>query len=197
MNRPIFQLLLLIGALTTFGCGDDSADDGSVQRDSGFSKPELSIGELDLENRSMEVTISNPSTVPIFVPGSGVDSVYGAYWFDGDELVDLPECGTGFWDNSISIPPKGVERLKVLLPHFESELPAEVTLAIVYGGHGEVTRDELPSMSDNDPRINLIRHPDALIGCRKMEAIVTLARLTEAEQGADVQLPALQESKAQ
>ena len=97
--------------------------------------------------------------------------------------MEYPECGTGFWDNSITIEPGEEERLSVRLPHTEKELPSKMTLAIVYRGHGEVTREELPSISDNAPRINLLRHTDALMGCRKVEAKVTIAGTTRAEQG--------------
>ena len=182
MKLTIYLPLVLIGALLLVGCGEDRSTDVAQTR---VPRPELTIGEVDYSNRSLAITVSNPTDTAMIISGSEDRSVYGAYWFVGEEVLEVPGCGTGFWDNAITIAPNEVKRLSVALPRPETNPPSTLTLAIVYAGHGAVTREELPRMSDDDPRINLLRHPDALIGCRKVEAAVSLEETTEAEQGAD------------
>lgn len=116
-------------------------------------------------------TISNPSGSELSIPGFEGDVIYGSYWYQGDEVINAPECGTGFWDSVIRIPARHTRKLRLPVPRAVT-LEERYTVAVVYGGLGA-------SLSAEDrekvPAQEWIRHPDVSFHCRKMETEVNLA----------------------
>ena len=181
MKIAIQSLLTVIPALLVLSC--DESDSPAVSA----PRPEMTIVGVDSSSRMITISIANPTDKAVLVSSADGHSLHGAYWYSGDELVEAVECGTGFWEGSFSVGAFDTHKFQVPFPQAEQPSPSpsssSLTLAIVYGGHGAVTRDELPTDSDEDPRRILVRHPDLLMGCRKLEAEVFLPNLDETGQG--------------
>lgn len=110
-------------------------------------------------------TVTNPSARAIVIPGHD-DEIYGNYWYAGETLVGAPECGTGFWMNTIEIPAGETADLGIPVP--QGANPGQrYTVAIVYSGLGSTA-------AESEGGADWIRHPDRALGCRKVEADVIL-----------------------
>jgi hypothetical protein len=115
--------------------------------------------------------VTNPSSSELSIPGFDGDWIYGSYWYQGDKVINVPECGTGLWDSVIKIPAGQTRELRLPVPrsitHGES-----YTVAVVYGGLGASLGEE---ERKKVTAAEWIRHPDVAMGCRRMEAEVNLA----------------------
>ena len=168
MHRNFVSGILLFGAMLASGCKDGSTVDSS---DNVVAQPTMTLAYDKASPRELTVEITNPSDTKIEIPGFEEELIYGVYWYRGDAPISVPQCGTGFWETTIEVPPKGARELKASIPT-DALTGGLYTLAVVYGGHGP-SADEPPTTPES-PDAHYIRHPDIAMHCRKIEAQVTL-----------------------
>ena len=123
------------------------------------------------EKSILMVTVSNPSSSELLIPGIEGDVIYGSYWYQGDKVINVPECGTGFWDSVIKIPAGQTRELRLPVPRVVTR-GNRYTVAVVYGGLGSSLGEEDQRKASPE---EWIRHPDISLNCRKMESEVNLA----------------------
>jgi hypothetical protein len=154
--------------LVASGCSDRSSVETPAKSD---ELPTMTIQEESGENSMLIATISNPSSSELSIPGFEGDLIYGSYWYQGDKVINVPECGTGFWDSVIKIPPGQTSELRLPVPSSVTR-GDRYTVAVVYGGLGASLREEdRKKVSPNE----WMRHPDVSLHCRKVETEVNLA----------------------
>lgn len=106
----------------------------------------------------------------MLIPGFENELIYGSYWYQADEAINVPDCGTGFWGSVIKIPAGETRELRLPVPR-TAKRGESFTVAVVFGGLGASADEEHPK---NLTPEQWIRHPDISLNCRKMEAEVTL-----------------------
>ena len=165
MHRGLTALAIMFLA---FSCKERSSVDTSPK---SVELPTMTIHAESDEKSMLIATVSNPSSSEISIPGFEGETIYGSYWYQGEKVVNAPECGTGFWNFVIKIPAGQTRKLRLPLPHAVTR-GDRYTVAVVYGGLGS-------SLSAEDQKKvsaeQWIRYPDVSLNCRKMEAEVNLA----------------------
>jgi hypothetical protein len=160
-------LTALAFMLICSGCKDQSA---VVMPTDSVKLPTLSIRAGSDEKSILVATVSNPSSSDLTIPGFDGDLIYGSYWYQGDNVINVPECGTGFWESVIKIPAGQTRELRLRVPR-TAPRGERLTVAVVYGGLGSSTdKEDRGSLSSEE----WIRHPDVSLNCRKMESEVSL-----------------------
>ena len=167
--------------MLSLGCEKEASSVSLNESDESGPLPKMMIGDIDRSQRLIGITITNPTDKEMIIPGAEGHPVYGAYWFAGDKVVSVPDCGTGFWDTTFVVNPGQARSLSVALPRKETIDESELTLAIVYAGHGAIKPEELPPRPKDDRGMYFIRRPDAMMGCRMVEASVNLEATTKTE----------------
>jgi len=165
MLRCLTALALM---LVTSGCRDHSATETSPK---AVELPTMSIQAEPDQKSVLIATVTNPSSSELSIPGFEGDLIYGSYWYQGDKVINVPECGTGFWNSVIKIPAGQTRELRLPVPRAVTH-GDRYTVAVVYGGLGSSLGEE------NRKKVSpeeWMRHPDVSLNCRKMETEVNLA----------------------
>jgi hypothetical protein len=165
MHRCFTALAFLIVAM---GCRERSVIEAEPKL---LELPSMTIQAKPQEKSILMVTVSNPSIRELLIPGFTGDLIYGSYWYQGDKVISVPECGTGFWDSVIKIPAGQTRELRLLIPR-DVTRGDRYTVAVVYSGLGSSLNEE--GRMKVSPE-EWMRHPDIWMNCRKMEKEVDLA----------------------
>lgn len=154
--------------LVASGCGRRSGAEKATKSD---ELPTMTL-HVDSDEKAMLIaTVSNPLSSELSIPGFRGEVIYGSYWYQDDKVVNVPECGTDFWDSVIKIPAGQTRELRLPVPRALSR-GERYTVAVVYAGLGSSTGGQV---GKNVSAEEFIRHPDVSLKCRKMEAEVKLA----------------------
>jgi len=165
MHRCLTLLTFLIVAS---GCREQSAIEAEPK---SVELPTMTIQAELQEKSSLVVTISNPSSRELSIPGFEDDVIYGSYWYQGDKVISVPKCGTGFWNSVIKILPGQTRELRLPVPRAVTR-GDRYTVAVVYGGLGSsLSEEDRRKVSPNE----WMRHPEVSLNCRKMETEIKLA----------------------
>ena len=165
MLRYLTALALM---LVTSACRDRSATEASSK---AVELPTMSIRVEPDQDSMLIATVTNPSGSELSIPGFEGNLIYGSYWYKADKVINVPECGTGFWNSVIKIPAGQTRELRLPVPRSVTH-GDRYTVAVVYGGLGSsLGEEERKKVSAEE----WMRHPDVSLTCRKMEAEVNLA----------------------
>ncbi len=137
---------------------------------SSVELPTMTIRAKSDEKSILIAMVSNPSSSELSIPGFDGDLIYGSYWYKDDKVINVPECGTGFWDSVIKIPAGETRELKLPVPRSVTR-GDRYTVAVVYAGLGSSTAEKDRKKVSTE---EWIRHPEIFTGGRKMETEVNL-----------------------